>query len=338
MKRRVAVTGVFRRVEVALVLVIVVIGALVTIGAPDFLSTANLINLLLGVVTVGIVALGQGFVIMSGELDLSVAATIALTGASAAALMKEGVPVWFSVVVGLVIGSMIGLVNAAIVIYTGVNSFIVTLGTLSVVQGLTLMVTGGLPVAVPDSLTVIGSNTLLVGVPLPVLLFVVLAVVAQLILVFTVFGRRVLAVGDNAEAARLAGIPLSATKFAVFAIAGGLSGVAGIVLAASLGTAQSSAGTDDLLPIIAAVVIGGASLTGGRGSMIGVFLGAVLLGMVQNAYIILQLSSWLQLATFGAVVVVAGIFDQVRQGRIDWVNRIRGRWAIRRPQSEAQRP
>jgi ribose/xylose/arabinose/galactoside ABC-type transport system permease subunit len=114
--------------------------------------------------------------------------------------------------------------------------------------------------------------------------------------------------------------------------------VAGIVLAASLGTAQSSAGTDDLLPIIAAVVIGGASLTGGRGSMIGVFLGAVLLGMVQNAYIILQLSSWLQLATFGAVVVVAGIFDQVRQGRIDWVNRIRGRWAIRRPQGEAQRP
>jgi len=319
----------FGHVEVALVLVILVIGALVAFQVPTFLSPANLINLLLAMVTIGIVALGQGFVIMAGELDLSVAATIAFSAACAAALMRDGVPVWFAVVAAIVIGSLIGLVNAAIVVFTGVNSFIVTLGTLSVVQGLTLMVTGGLPIATPLELSEIGADTRIAGIPFPVIVFVALALIAQLVLIFTVFGRRVLAVGDNAEAARLAGMPVIGTKMAVFAIAGGLAGVAGILRAASLGTAESSAGTADLLPIIAAVVVGGASLTGGRGSMIGVFLGAVLLGMVQNAYIILKLSSWLQLATFGAVVVAAGVFDQARQGRIGWINEIRDRRAMR---------
>lgn len=329
MTRKWSLRGAFSHVEVALVVVILVVAALVSLQAPSFLSPANLINLLLAMVTIGIVALGQGFVIMAGELDLSVAATIAFSAACAASLMRDGVPVWFAVVAAIAIGSFIGVVNAVIVVATGVNSFIVTLGTLSVVQGLTLMVTGGLPIGTPLELSEIGADTRIAGIPFPVIVFVVLAILAQLVLVFTVLGRRVLAVGDNAEAARLAGIPVVGTKLAVFGIAGGLAGVAGILRAASLGTAESSAGTADLLPIIAAVVVGGASLVGGRGSMIGVFLGAVLLGMVQNAYIILKLSSWLQLATFGAVVVAAGVFDQVRQGRIGWINTWRDRRALR---------
>jgi ribose/xylose/arabinose/galactoside ABC-type transport system permease subunit len=319
----------FGHVEVALIAVIVVLALLVSVQAPNFLSPANLINLLLAMVTIGIVALGQGFVIMAGELDLSVAATIAFSAAFAASLMREGLPVAIGVLVAIAVGALIGVVNAAIVLATGVNSFIVTLGTLSVVQGLTLMVTGGLPISTPDALSDIGADTRLAGIPFPVVIFILLTIAAQLVLVFTVFGRRVLAVGDNAEAARLAGIPVIGTKVAVFAIAGALAGVAGMLRAASLGTAESSAGTADLLPIIAAVVVGGASLLGGRGSMFGVFLGAVLLGLVQNAYIILKLSSWLQLATFGTVVVIAGVFDQARQGRIGWVNDIRDRRALR---------
>jgi ribose transport system permease protein len=330
--------GAFRRVEFALVIVIIVIGALIASQAPNFLSPANLINLLLAMVTIGIVALGQGFVIMAGELDLSVGATVAFSAASAAWLMRAGVPVWFGVVAALVIGCLIGTINAIIVVGTGVNSFIVTLGSLSVIQGLTLMVTGGLPISVPEELANIGSDSRVAGIPLPVVIFVALAIIAQLVLVYTVFGRRVLAVGDNQEAARLAGISVISTKIAVFAIAGGLAGFAGMLRAASLGTAESSAGTADLLPIIAAVVVGGASLLGGRGSMIGVFLGAVLLGMVQNGYIILQLSSWLQLATFGAVVVAAGIFDQVRQGRIGWLNNLRDRGRQRRVAGKESRP
>lgn len=324
-----AIRSSFRHVEVALIVVIVIVGVVVSLQAPNFLSPINLINLLLAMVTIGIVALGQGFVIMAGELDLSVAATIAFSAAASASLMRAGVPVWAGVVAAIVIGSLIGIVNAVIVLATGVNSFIVTLGTLSVVQGLTLWVTGGLPIAVPADLALIGSSTRIAGVPFPVIVFIALTVLAQLVLVFTVFGRRVLAVGDNVNGARLAGVPVIGTKLAVFAIAGGLAGLAGILRAASLGTAESSAGTSDLLPIIAAVVVGGASLLGGRGSMIGVFLGAVLLGMVQNAYVILKLSSWLQLATFGLVVVAAGVFDQARQGRIGWVNTIRERRAVR---------
>ncbi|MCA0296654.1 MAG: ABC transporter permease [Actinobacteria bacterium] len=321
--------GAFRHVEVALIVVIAVVALLVSLRAPNFLSPVNLINLLLAMVTIGIVALGQGFVIMSGELDLSVAASIAFSAAAAASVMRSGAPVWLGVIIAIGIGATIGLLNAVIVLATGVNSFIVTLGTLSVVQGLTLAVTGGLPIAVPDALGLLGSTTRIAGIPFPVIVFVALMILAQLVLVYTVFGRRVLAVGDNVDAARLAGIPVVLTKAAVFAIAGALAGVAGILRAASLGTAESSAGTSDLLPIIAAVVVGGASLVGGRGSMTGVFLGAVLLGMVQNAYVILKLSSWLQLATFGLVVVAAGVFDQARQGRIGWVNTLRERRSVR---------
>lgn len=325
------VRAALRQTEVVLLLVILALGTFVTVLAPSFLTSNNLLNALLAMVTIGIVALGQGFVIIAGELDLSVAATIAFTSVSAAWLMQHGVNPVLAIAAALALGVTVGVINALIVVVARVNSFIVTLGTLSVVQGLTLMVTRGLPISVPNVLAYIGSGTRLAGIPFPVVVFLVLTLAAQAVLVLSVFGRRVLAVGDNEEAARLAGIPVAGTKITVFAIAGALAAVAGLLRAASLGTSESSAGASDLLPIIAAVVVGGASLLGGRGSMIGVFLGAVLLGLVQNAYIILQLSSSLQLATFGAVIVVAGVFDQVRQGRIALPRGLRSKRARPRP-------
>jgi ribose transport system permease protein len=314
-----------RHSEVALSAVIVALGILVALREPNFLGVDNLVNALMAMVTIGIVALGQGFVIIAGELDLSVAATIAFSSVCAAWLMSHGTPVGVAVLVGILLGAFVGLLNALIVVGTGVSSFIVTLGTLSVIQGLTLLVTDGLPIAVPDSLLKLGVDTRIAGVPFPVVVFLILTLATQTVLVTTVFGRRVLAVGDNPEASRLAGLPVVSTRILVFVIAGALAGVAGMLRAASLGTSESSAGLSDLLPIIAAVVVGGVSLRGGRGSMVGVFLGAVLLGLVQNAYIILQLSSSLQLATFGAVIVVAGVFDQLRQGNIAWLSRLRSR-------------
>lgn len=316
------------RTEVVLLAVIVLIGVLVTLKEPAFASQANIINTLFAVATIGIAAIGQAFVITTGEIDLSVAATLSFTALEAASLMQHGVPVPIAALIGIALGAIIGAVNALITVYFKVNSFIVTLGTMSVVQGLTLWVSSGLPIATPNGLNQIGSGTKIAGIPLPVIILILLAIVAQLVLTFTVLGRRVLATGDNQEAARLSGIPTVNTKVLVFALAGGLAAVAGILRAASLGTAQASDGSADLLPIIAAVVVGGVSLLGGRGSMIGVLLGAVLLGEVQNAYVILRLSNSLQLATFGAVIVIAGIVDQLRQGSVhlrapQWLTHVR---------------
>jgi ribose/xylose/arabinose/galactoside ABC-type transport system permease subunit len=200
----------------------------------------------------------------------------------------------------------------------------VTLGTQAVLLGITLQVSGGFSISTPHSFQLIGSSTIY-SVPLPIVEMVVLAVICQIVLSRLVWGRRVVAVGDNAEAARLAGIPLSLTKVSVFVVAGAFAALAGIISTASVGSADSNLGQTELLPIIAAVVIGGASLAGGRGSMIGVLLGAVLLGLVQNAYVILRLSTLWQQTTFGLVIIIAGVFDQIRLGRFrGWRQQFRG--------------
>jgi inositol transport system permease protein len=152
-------------------------------------------------------------------------------------------------------------------------------------------------------------------VPMPILIVLLLAVLAAFVLSRTVLGRHVFGVGGNPEAARLVGVNVRRTKFAMFVLAGGLAAFAGIVQAASLQSAEAGSGEADVLPIIAAVVIGGVSLYGGRGTITGVVLGAVLLGEIENAYVTLHLSSFLQEATFGAVIVLAGLADQLRQGR-----------------------
>jgi ribose/xylose/arabinose/galactoside ABC-type transport system permease subunit len=305
----------FARMEVVLLLVIVVFGAIVASVSPDFLSRFNLLNALLGIVTIGVAGLGVGFVLVAGEIDLSVGSMVGLTGVSTAWMMAHGTNPPLAICLGIALGFVAGAVNGLIVVFSGVNSFVVTLGTQAVLLGVTLKVSGGFPITTPNSLAKIGSQTQIYSVPIPIIEMAVLAVICQVVLSRAVWGRRVVAVGDNAEASRLAGIPVGLTKISVFAVAGAFAAIAGILSTASVGSADANLGQTELLPIIAAVVIGGASLTGGRGSMIGVLLGAVLLGLVENAYVILRLSTFWQQVTFGLVIVVAGVFDQIRQGR-----------------------
>ncbi len=305
---------IFARPETVLIAVIIVVSLLVSLQASAFLTRDNILNILLAMSTIAIIALGEAFVLMLGEIDLSVAAVIALAGASAAWLMADGLTPLLALPLGVIVGGSVGLVNGLVVVLFRVHSFIVTLGTLSIVQGLTLLVTGGLPISVPDSILPLGQKTLW-GAQLPVLIMVGLTLGFQVVLTFTIFGRRVLFSGDNQEAARLAGIPVNQVRVAVFVLAGCLAGFAGIILTAQLGTASADSGGSLLLPIIAAAVVGGVSLLGGRGSIFGVFLGALLLAIVGNAFVILRLSNFWQQATYGAVVVVAGVVDQVRQRR-----------------------
>lgn len=305
---------VFSTNEMVLVLVIIVLGAVITLFNPNFLTTFNLLNVLDAVTIVAIAAIGATFVLIAGEIDLSVGSVLGFSAIAAAWLIQTGVPEIAALPLGIVVGALVGLGNGLLVTQLGINSFIVTLGTLSLVRGLGLLITGGLPVSTPSSISFIGQGH--IGqVPVNVILLLVLVILLQLLLTRATFGRRVLAVGDNKAAAFLSGIPVSQTKIAVFMIAGAFAAIAGIVRMSSLGVAEANGGQGQELDVIAAVVIGGTSLSGGRGSVTGSLLGACLLGVIRNAFVLLHLSPFFQTTSIGAVIVLAALLDQIRVRR-----------------------
>lgn len=304
---------ILRQQEVGLVIVVILLCLLFGAFNSDFLTGDNLRNIFLAVAVVGIMAIGQCFVLIAGEIDLSVGSVLGFSGVCGAWLMQEGWDPVLGIIGGILAGAACGTVTGFIVVYLKVNSFIVTLGMLSIARGLTEVITGGLPIEVPGSITFLGQGEA-IGIPVAVMIFVALVLIFQFVLSRSVAGQRVRAVGDNAEAARISGIPLNRTRLLVFVLSGMLAGIAGIVYTTQVGVAEAQAGTGQELDVIAAVVIGGASLSGGRGSVVGAMLGAFLLGALRNAFILLQLSPFLQKVSIGLVIILAAIFDQVRQG------------------------
>jgi len=303
----------FRGQEAGLIGVIVCLSVGFSFINPNFLTTDNLRNVLVAVAVVGIMSIGQCFVIIAREIDLSVGSVMGLSGLCGAWLMAHGINPWIAIVLAIGVGSAAGLVTGLIVVVFRVNSFIATLGMLSVARGLTQVISGGLPIMVDPSVMFIGQGEFF-GVPVQVLIFIGLGIVGQFVLTRSVIGQRIIAVGDNDEAARLSGIPLNSTRIAVFVVSGAMAAIAGIVYTAQVSVAEAQAGTGLELDVIAAVVIGGASLSGGRGSILGAMLGAYLLGALRNAFILLELSPFLQQMSVGLVIVLAAIFDQFRQG------------------------
>jgi ribose/xylose/arabinose/galactoside ABC-type transport system permease subunit len=225
---------------------------------------------------------------------------VALAGVTAFTVAAETSSL-LAIPVGLLTGAAAGLVAGLVVTRVRVNSFIVTLGMLSVARGLALLVTGGLPVDGPPALQALGQGAL-GPVPVQVIILLVIAVVGQLVLTRTVFGNQVQAVGDNPEAARLSGIPVARIKVACLVLVGLLAGLAGLIRGAQLGVAEPNAAVGLELSVIAAVIIGGTSLSGGRGSVTGALLGAVLLGLIQNAFVLLHLSNFLQVLSTGLII------------------------------------
>ncbi|WP_341720627.1 ABC transporter permease [Micromonospora sp. FIMYZ51] len=305
-----------KRQETGLLGVIIVLALLVSLANENFLRKDNLYNVLQTVVVVGIIAVGQTFVLISKEIDLSVGSVLALSAVSAGTAYGNGVNPWLAMVIGIGVGALCGFAVGSVVVLGRVSSFIVTLGMLSIARGLTQLLTGGLPQSMPSELSFIGQGRVFGGIPVSVIIFMVLVVLGQLLLTRTVFGLRVTAIGDNDAAARTGGIPVGRTRILTFVLIGTLAGVAGIVFATQVGVAEAQAGMGYELDVIAAAVIGGASLSGGRGSIIGAFLGACLLGVLRNAFILLALSPFLQQLSIGLVIVLAALFDQWRQGNL----------------------
>lgn len=296
------------------------IGLLLILGvfaavAPGFLGERNLVNILQQSSINACVALGMTLVIISGGIDLSVGPTAALAAVLAAALMKGGVPVPLAVAAGLGLGALCGAINGALVSFGGLQPFIVTLGTLSTYRALALIATGGNPIlGVPQAFRAVANGSLL-GVPAPVLTVLAVAAAAGVLLRKTPFGEYLLAVGGNEEAAYIAGVPIALTKIGAYLLSGLLAALAALILIGRLGAAEPILGNLWELDAIAAAAIGGASLMGGKGSITGTLLGAVILGAMRNGLTLLNVQAFYQLLATGLIILFAMLVDRATRGR-----------------------
>lgn len=294
----------------AIIFVALVIG--LTIASPNhsFLSLNNIFLILIQTSINGILAMGMMYVIISGQIDLSVGSTVGLAGVSAALFAHPGeYPIFVPILVGLAVGAIVGLVNGVGVAYGSIPSFIVTLGMLTAVRGLALIVSGGAPVSnlSPEFRAIASGRPF--GIPALAIYFVIIAIIAAFVLRKTVFGRRIYALGGNPHAAEVSGINVRRLTVTPFVIAGVLAGLCGVLLASRTFTGAPTAGTSYELDAIAAVVIGGVSMSGGRGRALGVVIGALMIAVIANGLDILGIDSNAQMLIKGAIIVLAVLID-----------------------------
>ncbi|WP_228032379.1 ABC transporter permease [Mycolicibacterium sp. P9-22] len=297
---------------VALVLVCIAMSIL----SDSFLTDRNIMNILSQSAVVGIAAVGATFIIITGGIDLSVGSNVALSGMVAASLVLAGVPALLGLVICIAMAVAIGMFNGLSIAWLGLVPFIVTLATLGMGRGLTLQLSEGQSVyGLPSGLTWLGGGTI-GGIPVPLFLMLLVFVAGHLVLTRTTLGHKIFAVGGNRQAARLSGIRDKHILFSVYAIAGLCAGVAALILVGRIGAATPTAGVGLELQVIAAVVIGGTSLFGGKGSMIGTLIGVLLIGVINNGLTLLDVSPfWVQFIQ-GALIFVAVLLDAFNQRRL----------------------
>jgi ribose transport system permease protein len=296
---------------VGLIIMVIVFASL----SDVFLTQRNLINILQQSSINSCIAIGMTLVIISGGIDLSVGPAAALSAVLAGTLLMAGYPVPVIIITALAIGLSCGFLNGTLIAYAGLQPFIVTLGTLSLFRALALIYTGGNPVlGLPNEFRRIFSSQLL-GLPVPVIIVGVLAVMATVLLKKTPLGEYILAVGGNEEAARVSGVPIERTKVLTYMMSGGLASLAAVILIARLGAAEPTLGNLWELEAIAASAIGGASLMGGKGSIFGTILGAIVLGAMRNGLTLLNVQAFYQLLATGIIIILAMLVDRLARGR-----------------------
>lgn len=294
-------------------LTLVLLCIALTIATPHFLTAINLASVARQTVVINIMALGMTLVIVSGGIDLSVGSVLAVAGLFGTMAIKDGVPILLAILVGIFAGTVCGLLNGLMITRLKIDPFIVTLGTLGAYRGFALVISKGLPVHdIPASFSFLGDGNLL-GIPFSLWVLAGCAVGMHFLLENTKLGRYSFAIGSNRSAAFYSGVPIKNVLTAVYAIAGLLSGLAGMVEASRLMTGQPTAGLGYELQAIAAVVIGGGSLQGGAGSVIGTLIGAFIMGLLSNGSDLLGINPYWQQVTIGAVIIVAVGFDELRK-------------------------
>lgn len=281
--------------------------------SPFFMTVRNLTSISSNIALIGLMAAAGTPLIIAGGLDLSVAAVAGLTGVIIALLYAAGLPIWIAVLGAIAVAALIGVVNGVLATYLRLNPLIVTLATMSIVTGVSLILTGGLtkPLLV-DGFNWVGQGRVL-GVPVPALLMLAVYVGLWLMLAKTHFGRYSFAVGGNADASRLIGLPVDRTQIVLYVMSAVSGALAGTVLAAMLGAAAPNAAGPHLLTVIAAIILGGTSLQGGRGSVWGTLVAVLILGTLNNGLTLLNVTSFWQDVTRGVVLILAVGFDGLRQ-------------------------
>jgi ribose transport system permease protein len=308
-------TAAVKSTESAIFLALVLIMAVTEFFAPNFLSGSNLYLISRQISFVAIVAIGELFVILTGGIDLSVGSVMALAGMAAAYLMKVGVNPSAAVFLAVMVGMAMGAVNGVLISYVKIAPFIVTLGMLSLASGLVLGFSKGWPITeIPKSFLPIAQGSFL-GLPIPLWVAAFVAVVAHVVLRYTAFGRRTYAIGGNEQATFLSGINVSRIKLRLYMISAATASLAGIILVARFNSAQADTGKGWELDAIAAAVIGGTSLAGGSGSVLGVLIGACIMGVIKNGLVLMRVSSYWQTAIIGIIIVLAAVLDRVKPKR-----------------------
>ena len=302
--------GLLRLRELTTLISIVLCATVFGILTPKLIGFEPAMVILEGTATDGLMVLGMTLVIVCGGFDLSIGSTMAAGGLVVALLLKAGVPVPLAVALGLLLGVIVGLTNGFIVTRLKINPFITTLGTMTVIRGVVLVVTKSMPpTGFPQSFLDIAWGRVL-GIPNPVIIMVIALVIADLLMRHLSYLRRAYFVGSNEEAARLCGINTGAVKTLAFALTGMLSALAGVIVASRANAVDPNEGLGAELRVIAAVIVGGASLSGGRGTMLGSFLGLLLMQIISTGLVFVNVAPEAQLIAVGLVLIVAGVIDR----------------------------
>ncbi len=302
----------FRKLASVLSLLLIVM--ILTILSPHFMTAENFLSIGLQMSVIAIMAIGQVWIIIAGGIDLSVGSIMALAGVVTTMLIADGTNMVLAAMAGIVVGSGCGLLNGFLTAVGKLPPFISTLGMMGIARGVTLIITKGVPIfGLPADFAVLGNGRLFGVLPIPVLITICLGIIAHLALNVTPFGRYTFAIGSNFEAARLSGIRTTRLIVAIYLLGGFLCSIAGIILASRLSTGQPTAGTGNELDVIAACVIGGASLSGGVGTVWGAILGALLIGVLRNGCNLLDISAFWQQVAIGTIIIVAVFIDQYQK-------------------------
>lgn len=303
------ISKMFNKIGVYIIIFIEII--LFTVASSNFLTTTNVMNILRQVSIIGILSVGMTYVILTGGIDLSVGGVMAVSGVIAAKLMISGYPIVISCLAAILVGVIVGIINAYFTHKYNLNPMIVTLATLQILKGISYLITNGIPVYGFDaSYKVIGQGYIGI-VPVPVIIMIIIYLIGYYFLSKTSFGLEVYSIGGNIEASRLSGVNIRKTRYIAYIICSVLASVAGLVLLSRVNTAQPDAGFGYEMDVITAVVLGGVSMSGGEGSLIGVLGGVLATGILSNGMLLLGISEYVQWITKGVVLLLAVTYDKV---------------------------
>ena len=304
-------------VNPGLVVALVVVFAVLCFTSPYFLTSTNLLNIAKALVVAGIAAAGETIVIIAGGFDLSIGSTMAASGMLSAYMLDSGFPISIAFACSILLGVLIGATNGTIISYFRVNPLITTLAMLAIIRGLAFVISDGREIVITNQTWLALGTGKFLGIPLIVLLLVTLYLVFIFFIPRTTFGRYIYAIGSNARAARLAGVAVNRWLLTIYITCGATAALAGLVLAARTGNARPAAAMGFELDVITAVILGGASLSGGRGTIVGTAVGLMLLFMINNGLTLAQVPSFWQQVVKGAILLAAVLYDEIRRGRTD---------------------